>query len=216
MYWSSRESRPRRKKSAAALTAEGSYRQIAPPKPSLVKEPDISDMMPEWLKERKKAEEENLKAFRKQDNNTINAENISIAIQVQVIARRLLLTEIHSRILHQRILSINRFLICLTSYGSQTIRSLSGKSCLDPSSRLKHKLIGQLFDTYWLIEYNDHLYIIDQHAAHEKVLYEKTVKSLKDRDYNSQMVEPPIILTLNPNEELLLNKYMEYFTQHRL
>ena len=39
---------------------------------------------------------------------------------------------------------------------------------LDPASRLKHKLIGQLFDTYWLIEYNDHLYIIDQHAAHAK------------------------------------------------
>ncbi len=39
---------------------------------------------------------------------------------------------------------------------------------MDPASRLKHKLIGQLFDTYWLIEYNDHLYIIDQHAAHEK------------------------------------------------
>ena len=70
---------------------------------------------------------------------------------------------------------------------------LFGEKLLDPSSRLKHKLIGQLFDTYWLIEYNDHLYIIDQHAAHEKVLYEKTVKSLKDRDYNSQMVEPPII-----------------------
>ena len=56
---------------------------------------------------------------------------------------------------------------------------LFGEKLLDPSSRLKHKLIGQLFDTYWLIEYNDHLYIIDQHAAHEKVLYEKTVKSLK-------------------------------------
>ena len=88
-----------------------------------------------------------------------------------------------------------------------------GEKLLDLASRLKHKLIGQLFDTYWRIEYNDHLYIIDQHAAHEKVLYEKTVKSLKDRDYSSQMVEPPIILTLNPNEELLLNKYMEYFTR---
>ena len=57
---------------SAAVSAAGSYRQIAPPKPSFVKEPDISDMMPEWLKERKKAEEENLKDFRKQDNNTIN------------------------------------------------------------------------------------------------------------------------------------------------
>ena len=84
---------------------------------------------------------------------------------------------------------------------------------LTKQARNEHVLIGQLFDTYWLVQFHDNLYIIDQHAAHEKVLYEKTVKSLKDRDYSSQMVEPPIILTLNPNEELLLNKYMEYFTR---
>lgn len=83
---------------------------------------------------------------------------------------------------------------------------------LDPKARLKHKLIGQLFDTYWMVEYNEQLFIIDQHAAHEKVLYEKTIKTLKTRQYDTQMVEPPIILTLNMNEELLLNKYMEYFT----
>lgn len=83
---------------------------------------------------------------------------------------------------------------------------------LDPKARLKHKLIGQLFDTYWMVEYNEQLFIIDQHAAHEKVLYEKTVKTLKTRQYDTQMVEPPIILTLNMNEELLLNRYMEYFT----
>ena len=83
---------------------------------------------------------------------------------------------------------------------------------LDPKARLKHKLIGQLFDTYWMVEYNEQLFIIDQHAAHEKVLYEKTIKTLKTRQYDTQMVEPPIILTLNMNEELLLNRYMEYFT----
>ena len=83
---------------------------------------------------------------------------------------------------------------------------------LDPKARLKHKLIGQLFDTYWMVEYNEQLFIIDQHAAHEKVLYENTVKSLKTRQYDMQMVDPPIILTLNMNEELLLKKYMDYFT----
>ena len=67
---------------------------------------------------------------------------------------------------------------------------------LDPKARLKHKLIGQLFDTYWMVEYNEQLFIIDQHAAHEKVLYEKTIKTLKTRQYDTQMVEPPIILTL--------------------
>ena len=83
---------------------------------------------------------------------------------------------------------------------------------LDPKSRLRHKLIGQLFDTYWLVEYDGMLVIIDQHAAHEKILYENTMKSLKTRQYDTQMVNPPIILTLSMNEELLLNKYMDYFT----
>lgn len=54
----------------------------------------------------------------------------------------------------------------------QQLELFDGK-LLDPKSRLKHRLIGQLFDTYWMVEYNDQLYIIDQHAAHEKVLYEK-------------------------------------------
>ena len=53
---------------------------------------------------------------------------------------------------------------------------------LEPKSRLMHKLIGQVFDTYWLVEFNEQLYIIDQHAAHEKVLYEKTMATLKNRE----------------------------------
>ena len=92
----------------------------------------------------------------------------------------------------------------------QQLELFDGK-LLDPGSRLKHRLIGQLFDTYWMVEYNDQLYIIDQHAAHEKVLYEKTVRSLKDRQYDSQLVNPPVILTLNQGEALLLEQYLEYF-----
>lgn len=83
---------------------------------------------------------------------------------------------------------------------------------LEPKSRSMHKLIGQLFDTYWLVEFNQQLYIIDQHAAHEKVLYEKTMATLKTRQYTSQLLSPPIILTLNTNEELLLKEHMKYFT----
>lgn len=83
---------------------------------------------------------------------------------------------------------------------------------LEPKSRLMHKLIGQLFDTYWLVEFNEQLYIIDQHAAHEKVLYEKTMATLKNREYSSQMLNPPIILTLNMNEEVLLKEHMKYFS----
>ncbi len=75
-----------------------------------------------------------------------------------------------------------------------------------------HKLIGQLFDTYWLVEFNEQLFIIDQHAAHEKVLYEKTMGTLKTMEYISQLVSPPIILTLNQNEEILLKRHLKYFT----
>lgn len=95
--------------------------------------------------------------------------------------------------------------------GPEQLDLFDGK-LLDPKARLKHKLIGQLFDTYWMVEYNEQLFIIDQHAAHEKVFYESTIKSLKTRQYDIQMVDPPIVLTLNMNEELLLEKYMDYFT----
>ncbi len=84
---------------------------------------------------------------------------------------------------------------------------------LEPKSRKRHKLIGQLFDTYWLVEFDQNLYIIDQHAAHEKVLYEKTMASLKTREFTSQMVSPPMILTLSGQEKRLLEKYKTYFTE---
>ncbi len=84
---------------------------------------------------------------------------------------------------------------------------------LEPKNRRDHKLIGQLFDTYWLVEFHDQLYIIDQHAAHEKILYERTMATLKSREYTSQMVNPPIILTLGSEEQILLDKYMDYFAQ---
>ena len=83
---------------------------------------------------------------------------------------------------------------------------------LAPKARSMHKLMGQLFDTYWLVEFNEQLYIIDQHAAHEKVLYEKTMGTLKSMEYISQLVSPPIILTLNQNEEVLLKRHLKYFT----
>lgn len=84
---------------------------------------------------------------------------------------------------------------------------------LAPASRNRHQLIGQLFDTYWLVEFNDQLYIIDQHAAHEKVLYEKTMASLKERQQTSQIVDPPIILTLSSKEEALIRQYRQVFQE---
>lgn len=82
---------------------------------------------------------------------------------------------------------------------------------LSEKERKKHKMIGQLFDTYWLIEYDNNLYIIDQHAAHEKVLYEKTLKSFKNKEITSQQINPPIILTLSMEEENILNRFSNEF-----
>lgn len=82
---------------------------------------------------------------------------------------------------------------------------------LAPESRIRHQLIGQLFDTYWLVQFDDNFYIIDQHAAHEKVYYERFVKEFKEQTIDSQYISPPIIVTLNLQEEALLKANEKYF-----
>ena len=84
---------------------------------------------------------------------------------------------------------------------------------LEKSSVPYHKIIGQLFDTYWLVEFEDQLYMIDQHAAHEKVLYERTMANYKNKEFTSQYVSPPIVLSLTLQEEILLKKYLSNFEQ---
>ncbi len=83
---------------------------------------------------------------------------------------------------------------------------------LSKEAAVHHVIIGQLFDTYWLVQYNDKLYIIDQHAAHEKVLYERLMKDLRNRTFQSQMLSPPIVLNLSMQEEELFLKYRSCFT----
>ncbi len=91
--------------------------------------------------------------------------------------------------------------------------NLFDEKLLTREAKDEYHLIGQVFETYWLVEYHDHLYIIDQHAAHERVLYERTLKSMKTREFTSQMISPPIILDLTMQEADLLNQYMEQFTR---
>lgn len=79
--------------------------------------------------------------------------------------------------------------------------------------RAEYKLIGQVFDTYWLVQYQDSLYIIDQHAAHERVLYERTLKGMKTREFTSQYLSPPIILSLSMQEAELLKENMDRFAR---
>ena len=73
------------------------------------------------------------------------------------------------------------------------------------------RIVGQVFLTYWIIEFEGKMYIIDQHAAHEKVMYERIMKDLEDNKIISQNVAPPIIVTLNMNEEVYLKENMEVF-----
>lgn len=78
---------------------------------------------------------------------------------------------------------------------------------LSKDARKKHRIIGQLFKTYWLVEFEDKLFIVDQHAAHEKVLYERTMISLHNKEFTSQAITPPIVLTLDAKESMMLEKY---------
>ncbi|MBQ9391806.1 MAG: DNA mismatch repair endonuclease MutL [Lachnospiraceae bacterium] len=84
-------------------------------------------------------------------------------------------------------------------------------SFLSEEAKKNHRIIGQLFDTYWLVEFDDSLYIIDQHAAHEKVLYEKTLKLLKEKEMSSQTISPPVVVTLSSKEESFLNENIDAF-----
>ena len=84
---------------------------------------------------------------------------------------------------------------------------------LAPESRNRIRMIGQVFDTYWLAEFDDNFYIIDQHAAHEKVYYERLVKKFRENSIDSQYLTPPLIVSLNMQEEEVLNANKDYFEQ---
>ena len=83
---------------------------------------------------------------------------------------------------------------------------------VDVKSRESYQILGQIFDTYWLIAFKDKLFIMDQHAAHEKVKYERLVKELKNKTVTSQQITPPVVLHLDSKEEQALLSYRDYFT----
>lgn len=97
--------------------------------------------------------------------------------------------------------------------GTQQTLGDYDKVFLTESAKKQFSIIGQLFKTYWLIEFEDKLYIIDQHAAHEKVLYEKTMARLANKDFTSQRISPPIVMTLDARECEILEKYRPQIEQ---
>ena len=84
---------------------------------------------------------------------------------------------------------------------------------LSKEARIHHRIIGQLFDTYWLVEYDNKFYIIDQHAAHEKVLYQRFLKEFAKKEILSQMISPPSLISLNLQESNLLKANLEIFRE---
>ena len=84
-------------------------------------------------------------------------------------------------------------------------------SFFESESKKYMKVIGQVFDTYWIVQLENEMYIIDQHAAHEKVMYERLLKESKANKLSSQMINPPIIVTLTDLEQNVLNEHMEEF-----
>lgn len=91
--------------------------------------------------------------------------------------------------------------------------TLFSERFLSEQARSAHRIIGQVFETYWLVEYDDKLYIIDQHAAHEKVNFERMMKRLREKKPASQYLNPPILLTLTADEARVLEEHMSYFEQ---
>lgn len=99
------------------------------------------------------------------------------------------------------------------TYGAKPEGSYEQGSFLKEEEMAKQKIIGQLFDTYWLVEYNDRLFIVDQHAAHEKVMYEKLKRQFEKKEFTSQAISPPIVITLSMREAEVLERFKEQFTK---
>jgi len=94
-----------------------------------------------------------------------------------------------------------------------TQSNLFEEKFLEPKQGQEYRIIGQLFATYWLVEYNQSLFMIDQHAAHEKVLYESIIHNLKEKQIHSQLLCPALLMSLNQKEEQVLLSNMELLEQ---
>ena len=93
----------------------------------------------------------------------------------------------------------------------ENLRNTQNASFLTQQARSSHKLIGQLFETYWIIEYRQSMYIVDQHAAHEKVLFERLMEKYRNKQPSSQLLSPSEIVTMTLSEEALLRENLESF-----
>ncbi len=91
--------------------------------------------------------------------------------------------------------------------------NLFEEKLLTQEAKGNYQILGQIFHTYWLIAFHDKLFIVDQHAAHEKVKYERFMKRLEERNVESQMLNPPVIVTLTGKEEAVLKESAGVFSE---
>ena len=84
---------------------------------------------------------------------------------------------------------------------------------LTREAKQEYRIVGQVFDTYWIIEYRDKMLMIDQHAAHEKVKYEQILKRVASQDTLTQTLTPPVIISVTAKEADVLNNYGKYFAE---
>ena len=122
----------------------------------------------------------------------------------------------HNKICRHKALRLQRCQIILQDKFLRENHSSSislKKNFWSHRQKLNIRLSARSLILYWLVEFHDNLYIIDQHAAHERVLYEQTLKGMKTREFTSQLISPPIVLNLSMQEAELLRLYMDQFTR---
>lgn len=91
--------------------------------------------------------------------------------------------------------------------------NLFEEKILSKDARGEYKILGQVFDTYWIVAFKDKLFFVDQHAAHEKIKYEHLMKQYQEKQIVSQNINPPVVVTLTGKEETALKEYEEYFLE---
>ena len=87
---------------------------------------------------------------------------------------------------------------------------------LSPENAREYEIIGQIFDTYWILQFRDKVIVMDQHAAHEKVNFERIMKRLSVKNPEgmpSQQLMPPIVIHLTGKEEGMFLQYRDVFTR---
>jgi len=84
---------------------------------------------------------------------------------------------------------------------------------LTKEAKQEYRIVGQVFDTYWIIEYRDKMLMIDQHAAHEKVKYEQILSKVENNEVYTQILTPPVVIGVTPKEAALINGYEQYFKE---